>query len=97
MLNKLYTAQGEGLCGTPWEIYPRPQLRRESYFNLNGIWELSVEGQAESFSIRVPFCPECLLSGLNKHFPEGSILSYRRHFQLPKDFNKGSSSAHRCR
>ena len=94
MLNKLYTAQGEGLCGTPWEIYPRPQLRRESYFNLNGIWELSVEGQAESFSIRVPFCPECLLSGLNKHFPEGSILSYRRHFQLPKDFNKGRVLLH---
>ena len=30
MLNDLYTTHGETLCGTPWEVYPRPQLRRES-------------------------------------------------------------------
>ena len=94
MLNKLYTARGESLSGTPLKIYPRPQLRRESYINLNGIWELNVEGQAENFSINVPFCPESLLSGVNKHFPEGSILSYRRNFHLPEGFNKGKVLLH---
>jgi len=94
MLNKLYTARGDTLNGTPWEIYPRPQLRRESYINLNGIWELNIEGQAEPFSINVPFCPESLLSGVDKHFPEGSILSYRRNFHLPDGFNKGKVLLH---
>ncbi|MBE6904549.1 MAG: glycoside hydrolase family 2 [Ruminococcaceae bacterium] len=94
MLNKLYTSQGEALTGTPWELYPRPQLRRESYINLNGIWTLSVEGQEEPLSIRVPFCPESLLSGVNRHFPEGSILSYRRNFRLPEGFNKGRVLLH---
>jgi len=94
MLNNMYTTQGEALTDTPWEIYPRPQLRRESYMNLNGIWELSVEGQAEPFSIQVPFCPESLLSGINQHFPEGSVLSYRRKFRLPEGFHKGRILLH---
>ena len=94
MLNELYTAQGESLDGVPWEIYPRPQLRRNSYINLNGIWELSVDSQAEPLPIRVPFCPESLLSGINRHFPEGSVLSYKRSFCLPKHFNKGRVLLH---
>ena len=94
MLRKLYTAQGETLSGTPWDIYPRPQLRRESYVNLNGIWELTVAGQDEPLSIRVPFCPESLLSGVNQHFPEGNPLSYRRSFQLPETFHKGKVLLH---
>ena len=88
MLNELYTVQGQSLTGTPWEIYPRPQMRRESYVNLNGNWELTVEGEEKPFSIRVPFCPESLLSGINRHFPEGSTLSYRRNFRLPEGFRK---------
>ena len=94
MLSKLYTAQGETLKGTPWEIYPRPQMKRNSYLNLNGIWELSVESEAEPLSIQVPFCPESLLSGVNRHFPEGSVLVYKRKFQLPEGFNKGRVLLH---
>ena len=85
MPNQLYTAPGEASTGTTWDIYPRPQLRRESYVNLNGSWELSIEGEETPLSIRVPFCPESLLSGVNRHFPEGSRLTYRRNFQLPED------------
>ncbi|MBQ6839878.1 MAG: glycoside hydrolase family 2 [Oscillospiraceae bacterium] len=92
MLNKLYTSQGENLSGTPWDIYPRPQMKRNSYVNLNGAWELSVED--ETYSIQVPFCPESLLSGVNKHFPEGSTLKYRRNFSLPADFNRGRVLLH---
>ena len=92
MLNDLYTAHGENLSGTPWDIYPRPQLRRESYVNLNGAWELTVEG--EKYPIMVPFCPESLLSGVNKHFPEGATLSYCRTFRLPEHFNRGRVLLH---
>lgn len=94
MLEQLYTVQGESLCGTPWEIYPRPQMRRNSYMNLNGIWELRVDGEAECFSITVPFCPESALSGVKRHFPEGCTLCYRRNFKIPTTFNKGRIILH---
>ena len=86
MFHELFTSQGKALTGTPWEQYPRPQLRRESYVNLNGTWDLTVEGK--TYPITVPFCPESRLSGLGKHFPEGATLSYCRQFRLPQGFRK---------
>ena len=94
MPNKLFTEQGAALKNTLWDVYPRPQMRRESYVNLNGTWELAVEGHQEAFSIQVPFCPESSLSGIGKHFPEGSRLFYRRRFCLPKGFNIGRVLLH---
>ena len=94
MPNKLFTKQGAVLTGTPWDIYPRPQMRRESYLNLNGTWELTVEGEQEAFSIQVPFCPESALSGIGRHFPEGCCLFYRRKFCLPEKFNIGRVLLH---
>ena len=92
MLQELFTTRGTQVGETPWQVYPRPQMRRESYVNLNGTWELSVK--EEKYDIRVPFCPESLLSGVQKHFPEGSHLVYRRQFTLPENFNKGRVRLH---
>ena len=82
MLHDLYTVQGENLSGTPWDIYPRPQMRRDSYLNLNGPWEFAVAEAKQTpvydKTIVVPFCPESLLSGIHEHFKEGSALCYRR-------------------
>ena len=92
---QLITKQGEALLQsseTPWTIYPRPQMRRDSYVNLNGLWELTA-GE-NTYQIRIPFCPECMLSGVNRHFPEGSYLVYRRKFSLPADFNRGRVLLH---
>ena len=92
---QLTTLQGEQLLQSqeaPWQVYPRPQLRRKSYVNLNGTWELSVAG--ETYDICVPFCPESLLSGVQKHFAEGETLKYRRFFTLPEGFNKGRVLLH---
>ena len=86
MLNDLYTVQGENLSGTPWDIYPRPQLKRNSYVNLNGVWELDAEGN--TMPILIPFCPESRLSGIGRHFPEGEDLIYRLRFTLPEGFRK---------
>ena len=88
MLHDLYTPEGESLTGTPWQVYPRPQLKRNNYVNLNGIWDFAVSEKAEipafDQQINVPFCPESLLSGLKMEVKPGSYLFYRRTFTLEK-------------
>ena len=96
MLQKLMTARGEALTGTPWTVYPRPQLKRDSYINLNGEWAFSCNyGEPEGVTtINVPFCPESILSGVEKHFPEGAWLCYTRKLKLPEGFNRGRVLLH---
>ena len=98
-MEKLTTVWGENLTGTPWEVYPRPQMRRNSYVNLNGRWNLRVRPNGVDPAlydgpIRVPFCPESALSGVERHFPEGSTLLYSREFSLPAGFNRGRVLLH---
>ena len=92
MLNDLYTVAGENLTGTPWEVYPRPQMKRDSYLNLNGEWDFGIGNfrfpDPYEEKILVPFCPESALSGIHEHFPEGSCLCYQRKFTLPEGFRK---------
>ena len=91
MLQTLTTPRGETLSGTPWQVYPRPQMRRDSYINLNGEWDFAASsGKPETFDMRitVPFCPESRLSGIGRHFEEGAPLWYRRRFLLPEGFRR---------
>ena len=90
-MKDLYTAEGELLAKdtekTPWNIYPRPQMARDSFICLNGWWDLAVtsEGHAPtSFGrrIRVPFVPESLLSGIHEDIPDGSTLWYRHSINI---------------
>ncbi|WP_435017424.1 sugar-binding domain-containing protein [Tundrisphaera sp. TA3] len=68
--------------------YPRPQLVRDLWMNLNGVWELQIgkEGEAAPFgkalpeSILVPFPVESALSGVMKR---ADRLWYRRTFATP--------------
>ena len=98
MLQQLYTTRGEKLTGTPWQVYPRPQMKRDSYINLNGEWDFSTRDKRfpknYEKKICVPFCPESALSGIKEHFPEGNALCYRRFFTLPEGFNKGRVLLH---
>ena len=94
MLQKLTTTRGEALSGTPWTVYPRPQMKRESYFNLNGEWDFSVKDPVFDRKIQVPFCPESALSGVEQHFGEGVPLWYRRNVVLPEGFNRGHVLLH---
>ena len=87
------TTAGENLTGTPWTVYPRPQMKRDSYINLNGGWDFTVDCEKMG-QIRVPFCPESKLSGIRRHFDEGSLLCYNRSFTLPEGFNKGRVLLH---
>ncbi len=87
MINWLYTKDGESLPPTPHNIYPRPQLKRESFFCLNGEWDFKVgEGDGYNEKIVVPFCPESLLSGVNRAIPKGELLYYKKTFALPDGF-----------
>ncbi len=84
----ILTKEGEWLLysgETPWDMYPRPRLRRDSFFNLNGTWEVSVNG-GKPEEITVPFVPESLLSGLNRRLGRNPTLTYLKTFTLPDDF-----------
>ena len=81
-LDTPWTAQS----GTPWEEYPRPQLRRDSFFCLNGPWRFAING-TEVGEILVPYPPESRLAGVPA--PErGDQLTYEREFTLPEGFRK---------
>ena len=94
MLHDLYTTRGEQLTGTPWKVYPRPQMKRDSYINLNGEWDFGILPGGYDRKIRVPFCPESALSGVKEHFAEGAALCYRRSITLPEGFNRGRLLLH---
>ena len=83
-MQRLLTAAGRALSGVPWQRYPRPQLVREDWLCLNGDWELRSGGTART--IRVPFCPESLLSGVETPPEIGSEMVYCRRFSLPESW-----------
>ena len=72
----------------PLSEYPRPQLRRQSYLNLNGPWEYAitqtaVRPTAMQGEIIVPFSPEAPLSGVGHILQPDEFLWYRRTVTLP--------------
>ena len=70
----------------PWAEYPRPQLKRESFFCLNGRWNFAINGE-DAGQILVPYPPESALSGAKAPLP-GDQLTYEREFTLPEGFRK---------
>ena len=79
--------------------YPRPQLKRESYINLNGVWQYAITPadtvpEAMDGEIIVPFSPECELSGVNRTVHPNESLWYTRHFDIPSGFNHGRILLH---
>jgi len=76
-----------------WEEYPRPQLQRENWLNLNGIWDFTVSSKAspqpDSFDRRilVPFCIESPLSGVGERISPEQRIWYRRLFEVPDDWD----------
>lgn len=73
----------------PFPEYPRPQMRRENWTNLNGWWEYAfTETQKmpkqRDGKILVPFSPECDASGVKRQLLPKEYLWYFRTIQLPK-------------
>ncbi|TWT38131.1 Beta-galactosidase [Posidoniimonas corsicana] len=85
----LITKWGEQVTAdNAWTEYPRPQLQRDAWQNLNGEWDYAVtpidqrsaphqwDGQ-----ILVPFCLESKLGGVQKLLHDDQALWYRRSFR----------------
>ncbi|MCF0062393.1 beta-galactosidase [Dyadobacter chenwenxiniae] len=86
----------EGKIVTPWTEkvnvanvhpeYPRPQMVRQNWLNMNGLWNYSIvpkqasEARPVSFDgrILVPFAVESALSGVSKTVGKDSVLWYQR-------------------
>lgn len=90
---------------TPWgadldpgavlQEYPRPQLVRDSYLNLNGYWQYAITSVRREAPpgdggwdgrILVPFSPEAPLSGVHRQLQPQQLLWYRRTLRLPAGF-----------
>lgn len=85
----------------PWNVYPRPQMKRESFLCLNGSWDFKIADKADTDydfeeKILVPFPPESKLSGIEKRIQKGKTLIYRRPFTLPEGFVRDSVILHFC-
>ena len=95
---ELSTPRGANVGAAPWSVYPRPQMRRDSYVNLNGLWEFAVTDglSPEKYDrqILLPYCPESALSGIREHFEEGASLWYHRVLELPEGFDSGRLLLH---
>ena len=90
-----------GRITTPWAEkvdpanvlpeYPRPQMKRTEWINLNGLWQYSIlpvsanENVPASYqgNILVPYAVESALSGVGKTVGKDSILWYKKTITIP--------------
>jgi beta-galactosidase/beta-glucuronidase len=76
--------------------YPRPQMVRERWVSLNGVWEFQEaqtadhvpSGRRLAETILVPFPWESALSGIRRQLPS-QRAHYRRTFEVPGDWRSG--------
>lgn len=89
-MEKLLTRWGKELNKEmPLNEYPRPQMERDSFICLNGIWEYAIYPTGTQFNgyegeIVVPFSPECVLSSVERNVTPDDTLYYRKKFTFKK-------------
>ncbi|MEW4565584.1 sugar-binding domain-containing protein [Bremerella sp. JC770] len=86
----LITQWGENV--TPenaWQEYPRPQMTRENWQNLNGHWDYAITSENQEQApkdwtgqILVPFAIESKLSGVERNLRPTEALWYHRSIEL---------------
>ena len=100
----------EGKISTPWAEkvdpsgtlpeYPRPQMVRENWLNLNGLWDYAIRPLKENApavfdgKILVPFAVESALSGVGKNVGKDNRLWYNRTFSIPSSFKNKTTLIH---
>ena len=98
-MNTMLTPWGANQEAIPLPEYPRPQMVRDSYVNLNGLWDYAFSPAASipekwMGKILVPYSPEAPLSGVNRQLGKEEYLHYRRSFTLPEGFHRGRVLLH---
>ena len=78
-----------------WKEYPRPQMVRTDWLNLNGLWDFEITDRDTSKiainyarKILVPFCVESALSGIKETITGKQQMMYRRYFTVPSNWNQ---------
>ena len=72
--------------------YPRPQHKRNSWKNLNGLWNYALtdksNGRPNAFkrTILVPFAIQAPLSGVEKELTADTAIWYQREISIPKNW-----------
>ena len=88
--DRIMTSWGENLDPTNvLPEYPRPQLVRDQWQNLNGLWHYAItpadaEPEKMDGAILVPFAVESALSGVGRAVTENEALWYSRQFEVPQ-------------
>jgi hypothetical protein len=77
----------------PWLQYPRPDMVRNAWINLNGLWDFAItqkgiKPEKWDGSILVPYPVESAISGVRKRVNENQNLWYKRSFSIPNVWNK---------
>jgi len=77
---------------TPWNQYPRPDMVRPEWLNLNGMWDYAITQKGKKpakwdGSILVPYPLESALSGVKKKLTEKDNLWYKKSFNVPDGWN----------
>ena len=91
--DRMLTTWGENLNpAAVHQEYPRPQMKRGEWQNLNGLWEYAitpknnVEPKKFDGEILVPFAPQSALSGVGRAVTADDAIWYRRSFRVPRDW-----------
>lgn len=88
-MRSVWTDKVDKNCPLP--EYPRPQMVRDSFLNLNGIFDYAIVPKETEWvtdfdgKILVPFAVESLLSGVEKPLSPENRLWYRKAFTIPQD------------
>ena len=88
-MDTVWTSKVDSSCPLP--EYPRPQLVRDNWINLNGPWEYAINDSGRhpkkyDGTIIVPFSPETELSDVGRALNSDEYLWYRKELAIPEAF-----------